>query len=103
MILPIKKKWFDMLLSGEKKEEYREIKSYHMTRFQTLFPTKTNTQNIIFRNGYSKKSPQFEAVCSFRVGKGKTEWGAEKDKNYFILKILCITKIMNKNCVHCDT
>ena len=27
LILPIKKKWFDMILSGEKKEEYREIKA----------------------------------------------------------------------------
>ena len=26
LILPIKKKWFDMIASGEKKEEYREIK-----------------------------------------------------------------------------
>ena len=24
LTLPIKKKWFDMILSGEKKEEYRE-------------------------------------------------------------------------------
>lgn len=29
LILPIKKKWFDMILSGEKKEEYREIKEYY--------------------------------------------------------------------------
>lgn len=28
LILPIKRKWFDMILSGEKKEEYREIKPY---------------------------------------------------------------------------
>ena len=28
LILPIKKKWFDMIVSGEKKEEYREIKHY---------------------------------------------------------------------------
>ena len=26
LTLPIKKQWFDMILSGEKKEEYREIK-----------------------------------------------------------------------------
>ena len=26
LTLSIKKKWFDMILSGEKKEEYREIK-----------------------------------------------------------------------------
>lgn len=28
-------KWFDILLSGEKKEEYREIKPYYMSRFKT--------------------------------------------------------------------
>ena len=37
LILPIKKKWFDMILSGEKKEEYREIKEYYETRFRNLF------------------------------------------------------------------
>ncbi len=26
LVLPIKKKWFDMICSGEKKEEYREGK-----------------------------------------------------------------------------
>ena len=30
LTLPIKKKWFDMILSGEKKEEYREIKPYYV-------------------------------------------------------------------------
>ena len=33
LILPIKKKWFDMIASGEKKEEYREIKTYWTSRF----------------------------------------------------------------------
>lgn len=33
MILPIKKKWFDMIKSGEKREEYREIKPYYTARF----------------------------------------------------------------------
>ena len=28
LVLPIKKKWFDMILSGEKKEEYRDL-FYH--------------------------------------------------------------------------
>ena len=28
LILPIKKKWFGMIASGEKTEEYREIKPY---------------------------------------------------------------------------
>jgi hypothetical protein len=30
--LTLKKKWFDMILSGEKKEEYREIKEYWVRR-----------------------------------------------------------------------
>ena len=33
LTLPIKKKWFDMILFGEKKEEYREIKPYWTKRF----------------------------------------------------------------------
>ncbi len=36
LILPIKKQWYDMILSGEKKEEYREIKNYYTTRFCTI-------------------------------------------------------------------
>lgn len=31
--LTLKKKWFDMILSGEKKEEYRELNIYWFTRF----------------------------------------------------------------------
>ena len=37
LTLPIKGKWFEMILSGEKKEEYREIKPYYETRLQNLF------------------------------------------------------------------
>ena len=32
LILPIRKKWLDMILSGEKGEEYREIKPYWTVR-----------------------------------------------------------------------
>lgn len=31
--LPIKKKWFDMIRSGKKKEEYRDIKPHYVSRF----------------------------------------------------------------------
>lgn len=31
--LTLKKKWFDLIASGEKKEEYREIKDYWARRF----------------------------------------------------------------------
>lgn len=106
LILPIKKKWFDMILSGEKKEEYREIKPYYEARFLKLFSEmfyngtwikchdngfaicgKGRIQKIMFRNGYNKTSPSFIAKCTLSIGKGKEEWGAEKDKEYFILTV----------------
>ena len=37
LVLPIKKEWLDMIISGEKKEEYREIKPYYDSRFQNYF------------------------------------------------------------------
>lgn len=37
LTLTIKKKWFDLILSGKKKEEYREIKKYYDNRLQNLF------------------------------------------------------------------
>lgn len=81
LILPIKKKWFDMIKSGEKKEEYREIKSYWITRFKNKgILSKYNPHVIIFRNGYGKDRPSIKCKTNIRVGQGKEEWGAEKRK-----------------------
>lgn len=97
LVLPIKKKWFDMILSGEKKEEYRELKQYYTSRFHHLwqgsmvgFNGFDAERKIVFRNGYSKKSPSFVATVNLGIGKGKPEWGAEPDKDYYILHILKI-------------
>ncbi len=91
LILPIKKKWFDMILSGEKKEEYREIKPYYETRFRKLWgdtiAPKLVKRRIMFRNGYNKDSPSFIAECTCNIGTGKEEWGAEKGKRYYVLTI----------------
>lgn len=57
LVLPIKKKWFDMILSGEKKEEYRDIKPYYKTRFEHIWygciPNTLAVREVILRNGYS--------------------------------------------------
>lgn len=99
LTLPIKKKWFDMILSREKKEEYREIKPYYISRFASLYGglwindicydylKKDEPMKIMFRNGYSKNSPSFIAKCTLSVGTGKEGWGAEKGKEYFILTV----------------
>ena len=93
LILPIKKKWFDMILSGEKKEEYREIKPYYISRFSKVFtmvdgiPVDLKETQIKFTNGYGNKVPAFVADCHLEMHTGKEEWGAEKDVVYYVLHI----------------
>ncbi len=88
--LNLKKKWFDMILSGEKTEEYREIKPYWTKRFLEYYgnynypnnsviiksclsenpfewleyinirPKYYKGDEIIFTNGYGKNRPSFK-------------------------------------------
>lgn len=93
LTLPIEKKWFDMILSGKKKEEYRALSKYYQTRFDNLFDSlDTDIKEIAFRNGYSSNSPLFIAKCTLHIKTGSPEWGAEPGKEYYTLKIHEITK-----------
>lgn len=90
--LNLKSKWFDMIESGEKKEEYRECKPY----FHRIFSSghvkikgkyyHPSDVVICFSNGYSKNRRQmlFELENVF-ARNGKSEWGAEKNKQYYCL------------------
>ena len=90
--LTLKKKWFDMIISGEKTEEYREIKDYWKTRLykhteQGPIP-KFAWDMVTFRNGYHKAAR--EATFTFEglvVREGKPEWGAEKGVEYYVIKL----------------
>lgn len=103
--LPIKKKWFDMILNGVKLEEYREIKPYYDSRLLTLFGAimvdgqllqgeavpkeirKAAVQPVIFRNGYGRNCPQFLAYCTLTVKEGRPKWGAVPGVRYYTLQI----------------
>lgn len=103
LILPIKKQWFDMIISGEKKEEYREIKPYYYIRFKNadmfpdplgidethliLDPQNFRKYEIMFRNGYSAESTSFIAKVYLTTDFGKPEWGAEPGIKYYVLHI----------------
>lgn len=104
LTLPIKKKWFDMILSGEKKEEYREIKPYYDSRLlnycrlvalrEYAYDYWDNPEfEVIFRNGYSSNSPRIKCKVKCSKGYGKEEWGAEPNKLYYVLKILSVEEI----------
>lgn len=92
LILPIKKQWFDMILSGEKKEEYREIKPYYHTRFKNveLLNGPDEGTTVMFRNGYSNDSPSFVAEIYLTEEEGNPDWGAEEDTIYYVLHIIKI-------------
>lgn len=94
LTLPIKTKWYDMILSGEKTEEYRDIKPYYKKRFQKIklldeegYET-FRTAAVVFRNGYAKESPEFRATVTLRRRGGRSEWGAVQGKKYYVLLIL---------------
>jgi hypothetical protein len=85
LTLPIKRKWFDMIESGEKKEEYREITPYYEARLGKYM--KEGLFQIILRAGYRKNSPKMSCIVWLNKGTGRQEWGAEPGKMYFILRV----------------
>lgn len=89
-----------MIASGEKKEEYREIKPYWINRLldkdypQPIaidFELKESCywscfKFVCFHRGYTDISMTFQ-LKNVISGKGKHEWGAPQDKEVFILKL----------------
>lgn len=94
--LNLKRKWFDMIRSGEKREEYREIKPYWNRMFKPQGHIRIGLSwlpfshvKVVFSNGYAKDRPQFAArITGMRFNsEGRPEWGAEAGKRYFVLEI----------------
>ena len=100
LTLTVSKQWFDMIVSGEKTEEYREIKPYWVARlfqnnsnivdvrnFASALAGRTDLlkgyidaqrivlkpyTHVLFINGYRKDSPCIEKeIESITIGKPK--------------------------------
>lgn len=83
LYLTLKRNWFDMIDSGEKREEYREIKPYWEQRLLGK-----NFTHVEFRNGYGRHVPSILCRClSIKIGMGKPEWGAPRDRQVFIISL----------------
>lgn len=87
--LTLKKQWFDMIKSGEKTEEYREIKPYWTKRLsrtgveKPFIPKKFDI--VEFKNGYGQFVPAMQvAIKSMKVGFGNFDWGAPVELVYII-------------------
>jgi hypothetical protein len=83
--LTLEKKWFDMIASGRKLEEYREMKPYWDKKFMCA---KDNYDVIQFRNGYSKSAPKITVeLKEILSGLGIVEWGAPEGQPVYILRL----------------
>jgi len=93
LFLILKRKWFDMILSGIKKEEYRELTPYWYNRLMYGEHRERNSfasyihytefkkfDTVTFQLGYQKDAPRI--VCEYlntSIGYGKIEWGATNE------------------------
>lgn len=110
--LVLKGKWYDMIESGVKTAEYREVKPYWCKRLTGLAracryslisseedkricqmtgltcPSGNVLQydKVRFRRGYTKQNMTFEIV-SIGLGYGNAEWGAPEDTYVFIINL----------------
>lgn len=80
-----------MIVSGEKKEEYREIKKYYISRFNpsgNLLDDCRDYAIVEFRNGYGKKAPTMSFRCEgVTIGQGNPDWGAIVGQEYYVIKL----------------
>ncbi len=93
-LLTIKRQWFDMIVSGKKKEEYRNINPYYQSRLEHFVDR--STAYVRLKNGYNSNSPYVDLICTVTKGTGKPEWGAAPGVFYYVLKINKILKVGTK-------
>lgn len=113
--LVLKRKWFDLIKSGEKKEEYRDLSDHwgarlcykiplgtggYLTKWMQLregnfdclndtsFPNFQDWDEVCFIHGYK---PDAERITlqfkGIEIKEGKPEWGAEPGQQYFVIKL----------------
>lgn len=106
--LVLKHKWYDMIDTGDKREEYRKIGWYWLKRLvdteqgefefhngeDGIEPNSFKAQNLVgkpythvrFHRGYTSTTMTFE-FSGLSVGLGNPDWGAPKDEQVFIIKL----------------
>ncbi|MCK5617642.1 ASCH domain-containing protein [Candidatus Pacearchaeota archaeon] len=90
LYLTLMRRWFDEILDGTKKFEYREIKPYWTKRLFNEDGSSKNYDVIYFRNGYSKgcrkmevefegvRFGEFNGERVYAIGLGKVLWAGDE-------------------------
>ena len=102
--LTLKKRWYDMIASGVKVEEYREVKGYWVSRlmfwvqrvdlvthdlyFNRMHYAFKDFDLVQFKNGYNKNAPtitfEFDGID---IGPAVPEWSDNWQGDVFRIKI----------------
>lgn len=90
--LPLKREYYLMIESGIKREEYREIKPFWISRLLVGGYSESGEiafkhfPLVRFRYGYTRRTMLFE-IDHISIGLGNPDWGAPDGVMVFILKI----------------
>lgn len=103
LTLSVKKLWFDKIVSGEKTEEYREIKPYWIKRLTTncevVYDVVAETYcgkvlyrpytHVLFINGYGDDKPRVEKEIEWiDIDRPRKGWCPDDflGKEFFVIK-----------------
>lgn len=108
LYLTLTHRWYDMIDSGVKLEEYRELSDYWVGRLRDKSRTCIDKvvdggrcsyacwgmgscgfapfKEVCFMRGYSGVRMRFECL-DVTIGRGRPEWGAPEDRDVFIIKL----------------
>jgi len=97
LYLPIKTHWFDMILSGIKKHEYRRMSKILTARLHHKDGTHKHYDSLVLTAGYGNKHPQLEiSLLHTRYGStGRTDWGAVEGEAYYVFELGSIIATRN--------
>lgn len=87
--LVLKGKWFRMIESGEKREEYRDATPYWAIRLSNWDNTPAISHVVEFRLGYAKDAPRMTFICPIYYQPAERrhpEWG-EPDTPHYVLSL----------------
>ena len=73
-------KWFDMILSGEKREEYRDPDKWRRRIIGKGYT------HVRFHRGYTSTT-LLRRIGGISLGIGRQDWGAPQDKKVIIIKL----------------
>lgn len=88
LVLPLKRKWFEMIRNGIKLEEYRNFDTYWHRRLYNKDDSPKMYDYVIFTLGYPNDEDLSRILIRkynmFDIGCGRMEWGAPDDIVYKI-------------------